>query len=295
MGKIRMLMGLAVAMTASLCRAETLVNSDFSKGSTGWVLNNAAQLVTVGDRQVLSLTQNETSQAGIVWTELKRRVPSFSFIADLRIRFEPPDEGSCPADGMAVAFADAGPNAEGGAGGNLGLFGNPDDLGTFIALDINTWYAQGLGGGLNCHASRSISETVSFAVLKTNCDTCQRSPESGRTSYDRHTGVNSYEDPVKGGIKLGQTGFPEGMKLVNGGAYRFQWNVDGATNTMTCFVTGLEERNKQFQKVKVAEIKSGIPTLDFEGRWGITAATGGAVQHSEVLTARIDVPMIEPL
>jgi hypothetical protein len=47
--------------------------------------------------------------------------------------------------------------------------------------------------------------------------------------------------------------------------------------------------------VKVTEIKSGVPVLDFEGRWGLTAATGGAVQWTDVLNARIDVPMIEPL
>ena len=113
-------------------------------------------------------------------------------------------------------------------------------------------------------------------------------------AYDRHTGVNSNENPQRGGMKLGQVGFPQGLKLVNGGTYRYQWNVDGATNMMTVYITGLDENNKQFQKVKVTQITSGVPVLDFEGRWGLTAATGGAVQHTEVLAARIDAPMIDP-
>lgn len=64
---------------------------------------------------------------------------------------------------------------------------------------------------------------------------------------------------------------------------------------MTVYITGLEEGNSQFQKVKVAEIKSGPPVLNFSGRWGISGATGGAVQFTEVRRARIDVPMIDPL
>jgi len=88
------------------------------------------------------------------------------------------------------------------------------------------------------------------------------------------------------------------MKLVNGGFYRYQWNVDGVNNTMTVYVTGLEESNKQFQKVKVIEAKfdpAKVKIADFEGRWGMSAATGGAVQFTEVARARIDSPMIEPL
>lgn len=282
-----------------VCRAETLINTDFSTGSTGWVLNGEAQLATVGGRQVLSLTQNEGSQTGTAWTELRRQVPSFSFIADIRIRFEPPEEGACPADGVALAFADTSANAIGGGGGNIGLFAAPEEIPTFIALDINTWWGQGLGGARNCHGTRSLHETLAFAVLKRNCPTCLENPETARTgdfSYNRHTGMNVPEDPARGGIKLGQTALaPLGIKLVNGGTYRYQWNVDGATNRMAVYLTGLDENNKQFQKVKVAEIQSGVPVLDFEGRWGITAATGGAVQFSEVLAARIDVPMIDPL
>jgi hypothetical protein len=293
------LLTLALFLTASgICWGETLVNTDFSKGSTGWVLNQDAQLETFSGRQVLSLTRNEGSQTGVAWTDVRRRVPSFSFIADIRVRFDPPSDGACPADGMTLAYADTSTSAVGGGGGNLGLFNNPDEIGTFIALDINTWYGQGLGGGRNCHALNSISETIAFAVMKKDCSTCLESPESGRSgdnAYDRHTGVNSNENPERGGMKLGQSRLPQGMKIVNGGTYRYQWNVDGATNTMTCYVTGLDDNNKQFQKVKVTEIKSGVPVLDFEGRWGLTAATGGAVQWTDVFNVRIDVPMIEPL
>jgi hypothetical protein len=290
---------MVLAMTVGICQAETLVNTDFSQGSSGWVLNADAQLREVNGKQVLSLTQNLTSQMGVVWTELKREVPSFSFTTEIRVRFLQTDEegnefNACPADGMAMAFGDANTDTIGLAGGNMGFFGDPDALGRFLALDINTWYGQGLGEG-DCTSAPGRGETIAFANMAVDCPGCQEDPETGRAGYDRHSGQNKPGDPAKGGIKMGQTLLPEGLRIVNGGAYRYQWNVDGATDTMTVYITGLEDSNKQFQKVKVAEVKSGVKTLNFSGRWGISGATGGAVQHTEVLNARIDVPMIDPL
>jgi hypothetical protein len=308
--KVHHLLGIvALALTASICQAETLVNTDFSTGSAGWALNGDAQLRDVNGRQVLSLTQNEGSQTGVVWTELKRSAPSFSFTADIRVRFLQIDEDGneynpCPADGMALAFADTGSDVMGATGGNIGLFGNQDELARFIALDINTWYGQGLGLGSgseagapaeNCRAAYQGGETISFANMAPDFEGAQEDENTGRDGYNRHSDQGYKGDPAKGGHKLGITRLPQGMRIVNGGAYRYQWNVDGATNTMSVYVTGLDDNNNQFQKVKVAEIQSGKPVLNFDGRWGITAATGGAVQHTEVLSARIDVPMIDPL
>jgi hypothetical protein len=317
MAKVRMLVGLALVLTMGVCQGETLLDVDFTKPDPkGFVIaavdGNAAQLLdpkTSGVTQVLSLTQNKGGQQGIVWTELKRQVPSFSYIADIRVRWAPvDDEGNevnpCPADGMALAFADVGIDAAGTAGGNLGLFNNPDVIGRFIALDINTWYGQGLGLGTgdaageaaeNCQAAYQGGETISFANMKPDFEGAQEDPDTGRSGYDRHSNQGYKGDPAKGGHKLGITRLPQGMKIVNGGLYRYHWNVDSATNTMTVYITGLDDSNKQFQKVKVTEIKSGKPVLDFQGRWGITAATGGAVQYTEVFRVRIDSPMIEPL
>jgi hypothetical protein len=311
MAKVRMLLGLALALTMGVSQAETLLDVDFTKPDPkGFVIatvdSNAAQLLdpgTAGVTQVMSLTQNEGSQQGIIWTELKRQVPSFSFIADIRVRWQTDDpESACPADGMALAFADTGTDAAGTAGGNLGLFNNPDQIARFIALDINTWYGQGLGLGTgaeageaagNCRDAYQGGETIAFANMKPDFEGSMEDPDTGRAGYDRHSNEGYKGDPAKGGHKLGITRLPQGMRIVNGGTYRYQWDVDGATNTMTVYVTGLDENNKQFQKVKVAEIQSGKPVLDFEGRWGITAATGGAVQITEVFRARVDVPKLD--
>src|SRR5438093_4396664 len=102
---------------ASVCHAETLVSTDFVNGAAGWVLNGDAKLLTVQRKQLLSLTQNEEGQTGVAWTELKRRVPSFSFIADIRVRFHPPSPGGCPGDGVTMAFAPATTDSVGNAGG----------------------------------------------------------------------------------------------------------------------------------------------------------------------------------
>lgn len=256
-------------------RTETLINTDFSKGADGWVLNGDAQLLdpkTPGITRVLSLTQNDYAQTGVAWTELRRRVPSFSFIADMRIRFQSEGFGSCPADGLAMVFAPVETDAMGSGGGGLGIFG----LEQFTAFEINTYQGQGFG---DCASGLHV--TFGFDVIHPNTD-------QTRSGGDRGT-------PEAGGAKIGQILPPTGMNIVNGGFYRYQWNV-APDGTMSVYVTGLEESNKEFQKVKVLEVK--FPTtgaIDFEGRWGFSAATGGAVQHSEVLTARIDVPMIDPL
>ena len=57
-------------------------------------------------------------------------------------------------------------------------------------------------------------------------------------------------------------------------------------------VTGLDASNKQFQKVKVLEQKIGVPVLGFDGRFGMTGATGGAHAQVDVGHTIIAVPMI---
>jgi hypothetical protein len=261
-----------------VAQAETLLNTDFTKGSTGWVLNGTAQLLdpqTAGVTQLLSLTQNEGNQTGNAWTEISRQVPSFSFIADMRTRFTPANEGDCPADGMAMVFAPVESDAQGGGGGGLGLVG----LETWTAFEINTWRDQGLVDREICTTGKF--ETFAFDVVTPESEDPGRTPGSQGTLEG-------------GGTKIAQVQLPEGMKVVNGGLFRYQWNV-AADGTMSVYVTGLEESNKQFQKVKVLEAKFPASPINFAGRWGFAAATGGAVQFSEILNARIDSPMIDPL
>lgn len=277
----------ALAMTLGAAPAATLLDTDFTKASTGWVLNGDAQLLdpqTAGLTQVLSLTQHEGSETGVAWTELRQQVPSFSFIADIRMRWDQAKaeeaglDTNCPADGAAMAFAPVETDATGATGGSLGLFG----LEQFTAFEINTWRGQGLGDETERAACTSgKAETFSFDVVKADTE-----------DPTRADGVNG--TPEAGGAKIGQVNPPSGMKIINGGLFRYQWNV-AEDGTMSVYVTGLEDSNKQFQKVKVLETKFPSSPINFQGRWGLTGATGGATQFTEVTHARIDSPMIEPI
>jgi hypothetical protein len=288
MVKVRTLLGVvALALTMSASQAATLLETDFSQNSTGWVLNGTAQLLdpqTAGVTQLLSLTQHEGSQTGTAWTEIAQQVPSFSFTADMRIRWdaakaeEVGSDTSCPADGIAMVFAPVATDAQGTGGGGLGLIG----LETFTAFELNTWRGQGLGDETQratCDSGNHV--TFAFDVF---------TPETADpTRVDGVAGT-----PETGGAKIGQVVPPSGMQVVNGGLFRYQWNV-AEDGTMAVYVTGLEDSNNAIQKVKVLEVKFPSSPINFEGRWGLTAATGGATQYSEVLRARIDSPMIEPL
>jgi hypothetical protein len=283
----------ALAAVMGVAQAATLLDTDFTKGSTGWTLNGTAKLLdpqTAGVTQVLSLTQNAGNQTGTAWTDLNQKVDSFSFTVDARIRYASKDpDGNdvdpCPADGIAFAFAPVDADLVGGGGGSVSLFDGGTD--TFTAFVINTWRGQGLGTDDERAACTSgKNETFEFDVAN---------PNYGADFIARTEGSNS--NPDQGGSKINQVNPPSGMKLVNGGFYRYQLNVDSATNTMTVYATGLEDSNKQFQKVKVNEATfdpAKVKILDFTGRWGLAAATGGAVQSVDISHAKIDVPMIDP-
>jgi uncharacterized protein YkwD len=255
----------------------TLISSDFSQGPSGFALNGDARLINVDGRQILSLTQNAEFQTGTVWSSLKRQVPSFSFIADIRIRHSPKgpngnDVLPCPADGVAMSFAPVEMGAIGITGGSLGLFG----VGTFTAFEINTWQGQGLGNG-DCAAGQN--ETFAFDVINPNVLASSRSEQTRGT-------------PVLGGAKIGQTLPPGGAKIVNGGWYRYQWNAL-ADGTMEVYLTGLEAQNQQFRRVKVLDVRfPNTGHLGFEGRFGISAATGAAVQHTEIASCRVVSPAV---
>lgn len=266
------------------------VTTDFSKASTGWSLNGNAHLVKLGEakaanlggakiEQVLELTSSEEDQASAVWTELKQKAPSFSFIAEVRVRYDGGGVNDCPSDGFTLAFAPVNKDAIGSEGGSLGLFGGAIE--TFTAFEVNTFSAQGLGSEderQNCLSGKN----VTFAI-----DVVHPGIETERT-----IGVSG--TPGTGGAKIRQVLPPEGMKVVNGGWYRYQWNV-AENGTMTVYATGLDEENKKIQKVRILEVKfPDTKAIDFAGRWGITAGTGGGFQTVEVAKARVETPMVEP-
>lgn len=275
---------LLAALRLNAGQAAPLLETDFAKGPTGWTLNGEAKLAKLegGSRpQVLRLTSSGEHQIGTAWTELKQKVPSFSFIADVRVKYEGGSFNDCPGDGFALAFAPVKPQAVGGDGGSLGLFSTPDAIPQFTALEINTWHGQGLGTPeekQNCSAGKD--QTFAFDVIH----------QDVTNARDEMTEEGTAE---RGGTKIGQVLPPDGMKIVNGGFYRYQWNI-AEDGTMTAYVTGLDEGNKKFQKVKVLQVKMTRKPVDFEGRFGLTAATGSAVETVEVGAARIESPMVEP-
>jgi hypothetical protein len=271
-------------------RAATPVTTDFSKDANGWSLNGNARLAklseakvaTLGDaklEQVLELTSSEADQISIAWTEMKQKVPSFSFIADVRVRYDGGGRNDCPGDGFTLAFAPVAKDAKSaeGMGGGLGLFGSIE---TFTAFEVNTWHVQGLGSEeekQNCMADKHV--TFAMDVVHPGTDN------------ERMPGMNG--TPEKGGAKIGQVLPPEGMKVVNGGWYRYQWNA-AENGTMTVYATGLDPGNKKFQKVKILEVKfPDNKAIDFEGRWGLTAGTGAGFETVEVAKARVETPMVE--
>jgi Bacterial lectin len=275
--------GLALAIMVP-CQAATLIQTDFTKGATtGWVLNgDQTKIVDVaGDSarpKALSLTDDQGSETGVAYTSATFTVPSFSYIAEVQLRHD--NSLGCPADGFSMAFVNVSDTSTvGGGGGSIGLFG----LDQFTAFEVNTWRDQGAGDDTDradCKTGKN--ETFSIDVVNASVDNNSRTP--GETG-----------DPKKGGAKIGQVVPPAGMKIINGGFYRYQWNV-AADGTMTTYVTGLSDSTKQFQKVKVLEVKidPALKAIAFTGHFALTAATGGAYQITEVASARIDSPMIDP-
>jgi len=304
MGKGRLLFGLVLAFgVMSAGWTETLINSDFTKGDTsGWTINSRSDndewkagvrepsVPIPGGGQVVRLCNDANGQGGTMWTNIKGKYPSWSFTVDIRFTHA---GTACPADGATMTFAACEPNFIGGLGGASALFGGDPDgnvLERFTGLDINVWYGQGLppDSSVDCNEPGRISETFAWNVVNPGTDNSRSSGNDPSTAE-------------AGGVRIAQIGMPSGLKLVNGGLYRIQMNADQAARTLTAYITGLEPgKNDQFKAVKVLETKfpDADPVknlIDFEGRWGITAATGGLVFITDVVRARVDAPAVAPL
>jgi hypothetical protein len=217
---------------------------------------------------------------------MKYKLDSFSFIADVSLTHS---GTACPADGFAMSFANVDdPHTAGNGGGSLGLIGaqaGGKPIPQFTIFEVNEYNSQGLGTAAEkqkCTSGKN--ETFAFDVV---------TPTSKNAEAARTAGGGT---PQAGGYKIGQTLPPTGMKILNGGFFRFQWNV-AMDGTLSVFVSGLDQgKNDQFQKVKVLEVKMdpSVGAINFEGRFGLSAATGGLDIGALVAHARIDSPMIEP-
>jgi hypothetical protein len=277
------LLALTLALAvATPGQGATLIDTRFAEGTKGWVLNGEAKLARAAvdaNSQILELTSNKEEQIGVAWTELKQKVPSFTFIADVRVDYYGEGYKDCPGDGFTLVFAPAKTDTVGVHGGSLGLFHSAIER--FTAFEVNTYPLQGLRGAAAVEECKSGQDvTFAFDVIHPEAKVTVRNPGMNGTLED-------------GGAKIGQVTAPEGMQIVNGGHFRYQWNVSD-DGTMAVYVTGLDDANRKFQKVKVLQVKMARNPVDFEGRFGLTAATGGALQTVEVARVRVESPMVEP-
>ncbi len=293
----RFIFAAALAVVAASAQAATLVDTDFTLSNikdpsqlpTNWKTAGTAGLELRGPGSTptvsLALTHNVGNEAGAAWSAQEFTVPSFTMWADVNIDFNRLDASgaitndNCPADGFAMAFANIPDFAKrldvvGGGGGALGLFGREDVINRFIGFEVNTWKGQALEDNDDC----STNKFTTFAFENNNAD----------TGFNRDPG-----DADKGGAKIGQVA-AGALKIVNGGWYRYQWNVDTAAGTMSATVTGLDDANKAVSNQKLVEVKFGAtaPKLAFTGHFGVTGGTGGAVQGTRIAHIRVDSPAV---
>jgi hypothetical protein len=295
----RFIFAAALALVAASAQAATttLVSTDFTlqdqkrlpynwtfNGNAGFFLNPQGTTPPL----ILALTKNDAGNASAVWTNDTFQLPSFTMWADVNIDFHPKPglNLDCPADGFAMAFANtAGPDVLGGGGGYIGLFGNGDRIPQFIGFEVNTWYGADVDDTSTC----STKKNVTFAFENVNTD----------TGYDRPQGDNTQGDPNMGGAKVGQVTAPDSLQgkgLVNGGWFRYQWDVDTAAGKMDAYITGLDDSNKAVQNMKVAAVTFGgsAPKINFKGRFGLTAGTGGGTQGTRVSQVIVVSPAAPP-
>jgi hypothetical protein len=177
------------------------------------------------------------------------------------------EDQKSPADGFALAFSDAAKaTALGGGGGDIGLY-ESKDITNLIAFETNTWYGNAPGKLKDASSGNNV--TFEFSDI------------TGAKGKRNMGGT-----VATGGAYIGQTVVPPNLngKILNGGWYRYQWDVDTTTGHMDAFITGLDDSNKTVQNEKLAEVTltSTAPKAPAMGRFGITAGTGGGTQGVHV-------------
>jgi hypothetical protein len=289
----RFIFAAALMLAAAHVRAATttpivIADTDFTlqdptKAPFDWQTNGNAglQLDPTGTTPItLALAHNVNSEASAAWNLVQGTVPSFTMTADVNITFDGKIPAACPADGFAMAFANTAPNSLGGGGTPLGLYSSGKTIPNFINFEVNLWHGNALLDTADC--TKNEFTTFEFGdVDKT-------------TGFDRN--IAKPGTPATGGAFLGQVTAPATLTIVNGGWYRYQWNVDAVNGTMAAYITGLDATNNTIKNMPLTNVTlSGTaPKINFSGRWGLTAGTGGAHAGVEVAHAKIVSPMVAP-
>jgi hypothetical protein len=270
----------------------TLVNTDFTlqdptRAPFNWQVNGPGGLSLnpsgAAPAISLQLTHNGINEEhSTAWTLLRGRLPSWTMWAAINI--DKPAGTGCPADVVIMAFADVKPDARSDAGGGTGggFLGDPDQAMRSITFEINTYQGNAIDTS-DCSANHN----VTFAFD----DISDGSSRGGG-------GGTSNGTPDAGGPKVGQVEPPASLagKIINGGWYRYQWNVDTSTGRMQAFISGLEDSNRAVQNQKLVEVTftgDAQKELLFTGRWGVTAGTGGATENARVATVKIVTPAVD--
>ena len=253
---------------------------DRTRAPIEWRTNGTAGLALDPTSAVpvsLALIHNLNGEQGTAWSLIRGTVPSFTMWADVNVTFDTDITKGCPADGFTMAFADTTPDAVGQGGGSLALYSTPKTIPSFVAFEVNLWHDNALEDTKICTTGKFLT----FEFTDAN----------KATGVDRTVGT-----PDKGGARLAQVTAPATLTILNGGWYRYQWNVDTVAGTMAAFITGLQDSNKAVQNMPLTNVTLGAnaPKINFAGRWGITAATGGAHAGVNVARVRIVTPMAAP-
>jgi len=263
----------------------TIVDTDFTlqdstKAPFDWQTNGNAglQLDATGTPSItLALAHNQNSEASSAWTLISGTTPSFTMTADVKVTFDGTIPASCPADGFTMAFANTTPTGLGGGGGGLGLYG-VKTIPTLIAFELNLWHSNAILDQADCTKNE-------FTTFEFSNETLAAGPA-------RNAGGTA----DKGGAYIAQVTAPAGLTVLNGGWYRYQWNVDAVNGTMAAYITGLDASNNTIKNMPLTNVTftATAPKLNFSGRWGLTAGTGGAHSGVEVAHVKIVSPMVAP-
>jgi len=291
MHKGRFIFAAALMLAAASVRAAqtplVIADTDFTlqdptKTPFDWQTNGNAglQLDPAGTNPItLALAHNVGNEASSAWTLIAGTAPSFTMTADVNVNFTLAQPANCPADGFTMAFANTPANGLGGGGGGLGLYGSKN-IPSIIAFEVNLWHSNAITDLSGC----SKNEYTTFEFTN---DTNKAGP--GRDSTKKGTAD-------KGGEFVNQVTAPAGLTIVNGGWYRYQWDVDTVNGTMAAYITGLDASNNSVKNMPLTNVTFGAnaPKLNFSGRWGLTAGTGGAVSGVQVAHVKIVTPMQPP-
>jgi len=286
---------LALVATGAIADTPPLVSTDFTlrdatRPPTNWEFNGVTGSIGLEQNRLgttplvdLALTNNRQSEGNVAWTTNTFTPTSFTMWADVNIDFHPRGPGvdaTCPADGFALVFANTTSEfVVGSPGGSMGLYGNDTDIPQFIAMEVNTWYGNDLDDTSTCTTGKNV--TFEFSNIDANTGT-------GRS-------MGGTVDA--GGAYIGQITAPDPLQnkgLVNGGWYRYQWDVDSATGKMDVYITGLDDTNKAIQNMKINEVtfKSTAPKLTFTGRFGLASGTGGGTEGVHVAQVVVVSPAV---